>query len=373
MMTIDRRRLLLSSAALALAPTLANLVSRSAAAAGADPLETMAESKDTLWNGITITPDGRKFVALPNWLGPSAGAGEIGKDGVLRPWPGNEWNAWKPESDPTKTLVSVNAVRLNPKGDELWVVDSGAPLGGKRLPGGSKLVVFDVATGAVKKVHALEGIFEEPNAAPNDIRIHGNHAFVSESGVGSIVLLDLTTDKLRRVLVKNPLLVMDPAKRPVVIDGQPLKNAAGKPFGTNANQLEVSPDGRWFYIQPLNGGMSRIEVALLTDPSASEAQLTEGLKFFAETPPLSGTAIDAKGNLYLNSVNDRSIKKLTPEGTLSTVLSDPRLRWADAPWITPDGYLWLPIAQLGWTPMLNGGTSKLEWPSPLYRMRLPAA
>lgn len=372
MTAINRRSLLTcSAAALALAP-LASLTTGSAQAAG-DPLETMAESKDILWNGITITPDGRKFVALPNWLGPSAGAGEIGKDGVLRPWPGNEWNKWNPEADASKTLVSVNAVRLNPKGDELWVVDSGAPLGGKRLTGGSKLVVFDVATGAVKKVHALEGIFEEPNAAPNDIRFHGNHAFVSESGVGSIVLLDLTTDKLRRVLVKNPLLVMDPVKRPVRIDGEVLKNAAGKPFGTNANQLEVSPDGRWFYIQPLNGGMSRIAVALLTDPSATEAQLTEGLTFFAETPPLCGTAIDDKGNLYLNSINDRSIKKLTPEGNLSTVLSDDRLRWADAPWITPDGYLWLPIAQLGWTPMLNGGVSRLEWPTPLYRMRLPAA
>jgi len=56
------------------------------AQAANDPLETMAVSKDTIWNGITITPDGRRFVALPNWLGLSAGAGEIGKDGVLRPY-----------------------------------------------------------------------------------------------------------------------------------------------------------------------------------------------------------------------------------------------------------------------------------------------
>jgi len=340
------------------------------ARAATDRLESMATSQDTIWNGVTITPEGRIFVALPNWLGPSAGVGEIGKDGKLRPWPDNEWNHWASGTDAAKGLVSVNAIRLNPKGDELWVVDSGAPLGGKRLPGGSKLVVFDVASGALKKVHALEDLFPEPNAAPNDIRFHGDYAFVSESGVGSIIILDLNTDKLRRMLVGNPLLKMDTAKRPVVIDGQVVKTAAGKPFGTNANQLEVSPDGHWFYIQPLNGGMSRIEAKLLTDPSTSEEKLTEALQFWVETPPLSGTAIDEDGSLYLNCVNERAIRRLKADGTMETVIQDDRLRWADAPWLTADGYLWLPIAQLGWTPMLNGGKSRIEWPTHLYRLRV---
>lgn len=367
---IDRRTLLAGAASLALAPCLAQ--AQQAPAAG-PVLETMAVSRDVLWNGITITPGGRRFVALPNWLGPSAGAGEIGQDGVLRPWPGNAWNRWSPGGDASQALVSVNAVRLNPAGDELWVVDAGAPLGGQRLPGGSKLAVFDVASGAVKQVHSLERVFEEPNAAPNDIRFHGGHVFISESGVGSIVMLDLASGALRRLLVRHPLLVMDAEKRPVRVDGVPLKNAAGKPFGTHANQLEVSPDGRWFYIQPLNGGLSRIEAALLTDPSASPAALAAGLQFWVDTPPLSGTAIDADGVLYLNAINDRSIRRLTPNGTMQTILQDDRLRWADAPWLTPDGYLWLPIAQLGWTPMLNGGTSRIAWPTPLFRLRVRGA
>jgi sugar lactone lactonase YvrE len=365
---MDRRSLMTGSVATL---AVARLTTAHAQAAK-DPLETMALSKDTIWNGITITPDGRRFVALPSWLGPSAGAGEIGRDGVLRPWPGNGWNAWKAGGDGAKALVNVNAVRLNPRGDELWVVDAGAALGGARLPGGSKLVVFDVATGRVKKIHFLESLFAEPNAAPNDVRFYGHHAFISESGVGSIVLLDLRTDRLRRVLVRNPLLVADPVHRPVLIEGKVMRTANGAPFLSNANQLEVSPDGRWFYIQPLNGGMSRIEVALLTDPGASEEQLTAGLKFWVDTPPLSGTAIDAKGNLYLNSINDRSIKRVTPQGRMTTILTDPRIRWADAPWLTPDGYLWLPIAQLGWTPAMNGGVSKIQWPTPLYRMKVPA-
>lgn len=145
------------------------------------------------------------------------------------------------------------------------------------------------------------------------------------------------------------------------------------PYHSNANQLEVSPDGRWFYVQPLNGGMARIETRYLNDPAVTAEQLTQELKPFADTPALSGTAIDADGNLYLNAIVDRSILRLSPDGKMETLLTDPRLRWADAPWLTDDGYLWLPIAQLGWTPMLNGGTSKLEWPTPLYRFKVRGA
>ncbi|MCK8784611.1 SMP-30/gluconolactonase/LRE family protein [Roseomonas sp. NAR14] len=336
------------------------------------PLEEMAHSDNILWNGVTLTPQGRIFVALPNWIGPAAGAGEVGRDGALRPFPGNGWNRWAPGGDPAKALVSVNAVRVNPAGDELWVVDSGAPLGGQRLPGGSKLVVFDIASGEAKAVHSLDQVLDDPRAAPNDIRFHGGHAYVSESGVGSIVMLDLASGRLRRLLVRHPLLVMDP-QRTVQIDGRVVRTASGAPFGTNANQLEVSPDGRWFYIQPLNGGMARIETRYLTDPAVEPGQLAEQLRPWVDTPALSGSAIDADGNLYLNAVNDRSIRRVSPEGRMETIFVDPRLRWADAPWLTLDGWLWLPIAQLGWTPMLNGGESRLEWPTRLYRLRVRGA
>jgi sugar lactone lactonase YvrE len=347
----------------------AGLIVGSIKSAHAASLETVATSPDTLWNGVAVTPAGRIFVSLPNWLGPSAGVGEIGSDGKLRPWPGTEWNRWRADGNAATSFVSVNAIRLSPKGDELWVVDSGAPLGGTQLPGGAKLVAFDVQTGAAKKVYPLGEVLGEAKAAPNDMRFAGDHVIISEHGVGSIIVVDLGSGRARRVLVRHPLLVLDP-NRPVRIEGEVLKAPNGKPFGTNANQLEVSPDGRWLYIQPLNGGMARIETALLTDESASPERLAEGLEFWVDTPPLSGTAIDAEGNLYLNSINDRSIRKLTPDGVMETLITDPSLRWADAPWLTDDGFLWVPVAQLGWTPMLNGGVSKIEWPTPLLRLRV---
>ncbi|MFT3778725.1 MAG: L-dopachrome tautomerase-related protein [Ottowia sp.] len=359
---VDRRAFLVGAATVGLSTSLAFSAS--------DRLETMAVSHNALWNGIAITPEGRRFVALPNWLGPSAGVGEIDRQGALHPWPGNEWNNWRAGGDAFKSLVNVNAVRLNSKGDELWVVDAGLPAASPRLERGAKLVVFDVSSGTVKRVHSLDRVLADPGASPNDIRFHGQHAFISESGMGSVVLMDLGSGLLRRVLVQHPLLVMDAEKRPVMVDGEPLMWPNGKPFGTSANQLEVSPDGRWLYIQPLNGGLARIDVALLTSAAATPEQLSHGLGFWVDTPPLSGSAIDSDGVLYLNAINDCSIRRLAPNGTMETIIQDDRLRWADAPWLSPDGYLWLPIAQLGWAPMLRKGVSHLQWPTPLFRLKV---
>ncbi len=51
----------------------------------------------------------------------------------------------------------------------------------------------------------------------------------------------------------------------MLVDGAVLNVPSWRPFGSAANQLEVSPDGRWLYIQALNGAMSRIPFTLLTE------------------------------------------------------------------------------------------------------------
>ena len=53
-----------------------------------------------------------------------------------------------------------------------------------------------------------------------------------------------------------------------------------------------------------------------------------------------------------------------------SVASDPRLRWHDAPWLTADGWLWLPCGPLGHTPRFHGGQSRVEWPARMYGLRV---
>lgn len=331
-------------------------------------LETVATNDKRLWNGVTLSKSGRVFVSLPNWLGPSAGVGEITKTGELVNWPGTDWNKWSPGKDATKGFVNVNAIRMDPSKDTLWVVDSGAPIGGTRTRGAGKLVGIDINSGKVVRNYPLDEALDHPRSSPNDVRFNGRKAYFSEPGTASIIVLDLETGVARHVLRGHPLLVANPEKT-IMIDGQELRGPDGGPFPGNANQLEVSPDGKTLFIQPLNGGVARIETSFLDDMSASEDTLKAALAFWIDTPPLSGTAMDANGNIYLNTINDRSIVRLTLDGKMQTLITDERLRWADASWVA-DGSLWVPPSQLGWTPMMNNGTSRLTWPNPLLKMRL---
>lgn len=90
--------------------------------------------------------------------------------------------------------------------------------------------------------------------------------------------------------------------------GKPLIGPNGKPVYINADQLEVSPDGRWLYFQPLCGPLSRIETKWLeaTIPTAS---IPEHIEHFADTPSTGGTAIDSAGNIYLSDIDNSAYSK----------------------------------------------------------------
>lgn len=95
--------------------------------------------------------------------------------------------------------------------------------------------------------------------------------------------------------------------------------------------MEVSPEGRWLYFQPLAGPMYRIATESIDDSAVDPSSVAQHVTFWYDTPPLGGTAIDATGNLYLEDLTDDSIRKLTSDRQISTVIQDRRLHWADAP------------------------------------------
>ena len=51
---------------------------------------------------------------------------------------------------------------------------------------------------------------------------------------------------------------------------------------------------------------------------------------FALTPSTGGTAIDAQGNIYVSDTQRQSILRVSANGTMETLVQDPRLLWVDA-------------------------------------------
>lgn len=355
--------------ALMLAGCLASPGRAAEAQTGADALKPMLQTDSLVFNGITRTRDGRLFSPFQRQ---TKGKGiELGewRDGKPVAFPNEAWNAWKPGDDPAKAFVAANAIRIGPDGD-LWVVDKGAPgMGEAPLPGGPKLVQIDLASNTVRKVYPLQAATTERSFI-DDFRFNGRTVYLTDAGQPGVLVLDLETGGLRRVLDGHWSTI---AQRPLTGQGRVLRDDKGKLLFIHADQLEVSPDGKTFYYQACTGPLYSIETRYLDDASLSDAERAQHVRLFAATVATGGTAIDADGTIYASDTDGLRILKITPDGHMSTLVEDPRLVWGDAMWIDEQGGLWIPAAQMNRTPAMNGGeASAVKFPTTIYRLQIGA-
>ena len=325
-------------------------------------------SSDLVINGVTTSADGRLFLPVQSQQ-PGVGPQVVEvKDGKPVPYPDAHWNGWQPGMDGADRFVGVNAIRVGPDG-ALWVVDRGGPGIGKPLaPHGVKLVRIDLATNTVARVYDL-GAVTRPWSFVDDVRFNGGHGYLTDAGDPGLIVLDLASGKGRRVLDGHPSTI---AQTPLRAEGKDLRDAKGDPVNIHADQLEVSPDGRWFYYQPSNGRMARIETRYLDDATLGDAERAAHVERFADTPSTGGTAIDATGAIHLSDTDRSRILTISPEGTIATLVADPRLVWVDAMWIDDQGNLLMPASQLNRSAGLNGGTNAVKPPITLYRLAIGA-
>jgi hypothetical protein len=335
-----------------------------------DRLTSIAHSDKLVWSGVVVAPDKRLFVVLPRMAGNSGPfVAAIGSDGNPVAYPDDTWNAWNPadsKTDPGQAFVGPSAIRLAPD-DSLWVVDSGVPGPGRpALPGAAKLVRIDLATNRVTRSIILPPDVLQPKSAIGEIRFHDKQAYIADNGAPGLIVLDLASGSARRVLDGDPSVT---GQKPVVVDGEVLKNSDNKPAMMNVSQLELSSDGKFLFYQPLPGPMFRIPTGLLDDPKASPQAVAGGAEFWYDAPALGGIALGPDGTLILNDVENDSVLSLTPERVLTTVIQDPRLHWAGEPFLK-DGALTLPVAQLDRTAPFHHGKSQVRFPVELFTLRL---
>jgi hypothetical protein len=283
---------------------------------------------------------------------------ELSHDGTAQPSPDAAWNSWQEGADAAYTFVRVNVLRIG-LDQQLWVVDTGAHgFGGNVIPGGVKIVVINRQTNRVSRLYRLDSVTSAKSYI-DDIRFHGQLAYITNAGIPGLIVLDLESGNARRVLDHHQSTTDE---RPMLASGKVMRTANGKEVRVHADQLEVSPDGKYLYFQPCSGPLYRIETRFLDDASIPPAELARHVEHWVDTPTTGGTAIDAHGNIYLSDVNKRSILKITPAGGVTTLIQDSRLDWADAMWIDQQGYLWIPAAQLDQIAPFQGGVSRVNFP-----------
>ncbi|MBK0095970.1 hypothetical protein IBT49_08270 [Erwinia sp. S63] len=330
-------------------------------------LEQVATSP-RVWNGITVSHDNRLFASLTQSEGAGLQLAEV-INNQLKAFPDDSWNQWN-ANDPEHHFYHVNALRIGPDGD-LWVMDSGNKgigTGDQAVAGGAKLVHINLATGKVVNSYVFKAPTLQPTSYLDDVRFNGDFAYITDPGAVGLVVLNLKSGKSWRVLDNHPLSI---DHQPIYADGKKLILRDGREKRVGLDQLEVSPDGKWLFYQAIPGPLARIETRYLNNSALSAAEVAKHAEKVRETWSTGGTAIDAEGNIYASDINTRSIKRIAPDGKVTTVVQDPRLVWIDAMWVS-NGALWMPSGQINRTPATTGGKpSTVEYPVKLYRLPLP--
>lgn len=352
---------------------------------------------------ITVSEEGRIFLAFPRWEDQvGATVAEIRKDQLI-PFPDEQTNQFLADQpqmfNPTERLVSVQSVVVDSE-NRLWLLDTGSINMEAPIEGGPKLWGYDLSTGRrVKAIDFSKNNVIKQNTYLNDVRFNLNHgeegyAFITDSGEGGIIVVDLATGEAWRKLDNHESTMASDAVQ-LQVEGRLLKQRPGDspittPVRIHADGIALSPDGGTVYYTPLTSrSVYAIPADLLIDKDASSRAIEEAVRVVAEKASANdGIVTDAQGRIYTTDFEDNAIRRITPsqaEGNaagpriaaarsdenVEVLFQDERLLWPDAPWIH-DGHLYVTSNQLHRQAKFNNGEDQRQQPYVIFRYPLDA-
>ena len=331
--------------------------------------------------GVAVSQKGRVFVCFPRWEdGMNYTVAEVLADGSMATYPDLAANQPDPNA-PQKSLYSVQALTVDSR-DRLWVLDTGRIRMQPAPRGAIKLLAYELSTNQLVQSVPVPGPEAPADSYLNDLCIDlskgtGGYAYITDSGRGAIVVVDLASGKVMRRLEGQPST--QPQDVLPILEGralyeQPAPDAARKPLAVGADGIALSPDGETLYYCPLSSRrLYSISTAMLRDATLSETDLAREVKDLGPKPLVDGMAMDERGRLYLSAFEQDAVMRRLPDGAIETVVQDARLLWPDSMAIGPDGWLYVTANQLHRQPQFHQGKDERQRPFAVFRMQMDAA
>lgn len=299
------------------------------------------------WTGIAVASDSRIFVNYPRWSeNVPFSVGELKPDGSVVPYPDTALNTWAPGMDPANRFVCVQSVVVDRDG-YLWILDPANPQFKGVVPGGPKLVKVDLATNRIIQTVRFAAPVIEPDSYLNDVRIDTRRqvAYLTDSGAGAIVVVDLATGTSRRLLARHPSTRSEEIT--LTIGGKPWLRPDGSVPRVHADGIALDPAGDCLYYQSLTGRtLYRIETRWLRDPGLTDQELASKVETLGKTGAADGLEFGTDGRVYISALEENAIKAVTPGGRAEIVVQDPQLAWPDSFAFGPDGSLYVTTSQI---------------------------
>ncbi|MBA3962505.1 MAG: SMP-30/gluconolactonase/LRE family protein [Chthoniobacterales bacterium] len=317
--------------------------------------------------GVAVSKTGRVFVNFPAWSDDhTISVAEI-IDGKAFPYPNEKWNE---AGSPNDHFVCVQSVYVDDT-DSLWVLDPAAPKMQEIVRQGPKLVKIDLAENAVVQTIPFGEEIAPKHSYLNDVRIDTKTqtAYLTDSGLGAIVVVDLHSGKARRLLQGDH---STQAEKDFVlqVDGRKLLGENGKPPQIHADGIALDQPNGFLYFHALAGRtLYRIRTADLQNARLTRSELSAKVETVLETPPPDGMALAPNGKLFLTDVEHGAVVMFDPrEKKLAPVITDGRLRWPDSLAWGPDGALYVTASQIQNMPRFNGGKDMRTTPYDVFKI-----
>lgn len=339
------------------------------------PLILVAEINSPQLTGVAVAPGGKIFAFSPRWdYNPTFPVALVGAHNTLSAYPDAGWCTWNDsvKTEPQKHWISPQAGYVDTQG-MLWIVDPASPGLKYTVAGGPKLVKTDPKTSKVVQTIAIPESVAPRKSYLNDVRIdlQNNYAYLTESGTGSLVVVDLKTGQSRGLLRQHTSTLPTPGFV-TKAQGHALIDPMGKPGSFKADGIALSTDNQYLYYRALSGhSLYRIKTAVLRNAALSPAQVAAAVEKLADAPACDGMELDSKNNLYLTGFENGEILRRTPAGKIETVVREARLEWPDTFAWDPDGKsIYFTVSELDKTPNWNMGVGQAHEPFRIYKLAL---
>jgi len=309
-------------------------------------LESVASSS-VLWTGVAVAQDGRIFANFPRMDTDTIPYSVAEVSGTqATPFPDANWNTWNRSLPAQDHFVCVQSVIVDDE-NFLWVLDPASPQMRGVVPGGAKLLKFNLATRQLVQRITFDETVVYPTSYLNDVRVdtQRDFAYITDSNQGAIIVVNLTTGRSRRLLGRHPSTKSE--NLILTVEGRIWRNQTGELPSFDADGIALTPNRDYIYYQALTGRtLYRIATAALQDESLTNAQLVQRIETIGTGSPTDGMLFDRNGNLYFSTVEANAVTRLTPGGQLQLVAQDALLKWPDSFAQGPDGALYVTSSQL---------------------------
>lgn len=284
------------------------------------PKLTVVAKSSHQWTGVAVSPSGRLFVCFPSWGNhPDYHVGEI-LGGEVYPYRDLEEHA---------SFVCVQSLFADAS-NTLWVLDAGKRSKQDAATSEPRLLMVSLANNEILRTYNLPPDVALPDSMMTDMRIDNarGFAYITDSGHGGIIVLDLNTGDSWRAL--TDIDEVRSRLKSIYFPAGLFSDLA------DCNGLELSADKKLLYFSSLGGDvLYSVPTAALLDQSLSVAQREKQVKAInVQNVPTDGMVL-RNDALYMGALSSEGIwefllneSNVSEAGSILNLGVD--IRWADS-------------------------------------------